>query len=424
MPDQNVHGRIPGQEFGGPAIRRYGRTSLLADVLSVAPARRDSVTKSTPTHRLPDLKALGVNYYWDRRSPRMGASPKMRLTTLLLFAALSLPAVAQAQVSSPSSAVYFEPSQTLIRQTVQVPAGRVSAYDLTLEPGTTLSADFRVSGGANDQIKVWLVDAVNYQLLLAGRQFRYFTGTSGSVRNTAKYAFQVPQANIYYLVLDNRGAWLLPRNVQLYVYARLPQQTPQQIEAQKKMNSMYSGLKSFFIFDDFHLSIQHCGLENAFSDPNITICMELVESLHDQNLDQAVAFVLFHELGHTLLRSWGQPGWDNEDMADEFATALLILGKQQQTALSAAQWWASQTSEQEALAKLWLDDRHTVSPQRARNIIHWLNQPDELVRRWLRVLTPNMQTEALEKMLADSDPRIDKALVRGELAKRQYSTQR
>jgi Putative metallopeptidase len=348
----------------------------------------------------------------------------MRLTAFLLLAGLSLPVVAQAQLSSPSSAVYFEPSQTLIREDIQVPAGRVSAYNFTLEPGTTLSADFRVSGGANNQIKVWLVDAVNYQLLLAGRQFNYFTGTSGSVRNTAKYAFQVPQANIYYLVLDNTGAWLLPRNVQLYVYARLPQPTPQQIEAQRQMNSMYDGLKSFFIFDDFHISIQHCGLENAFSDPNITICMELVESLHDQNLDQAVAFVLFHELGHTLLRSWGQPGWDNEDMADEFATALLVIAKQQQTALSAAQWWASQTSEQQALAKLWLDDRHTVSPQRARNIVHWLNQPDEFVRRWLRVLTPNMQTEALKKLLDDTDPRIDKTLVRGELAKRQYATQR
>ena len=78
----------------------------------------------------------------------------MRFTVFFLLAALSLPAVVQAQLSSPSSAVYFEPSQTLIRQTVQVPAGRVAAYDLTLEPGTTLSADFRVSGGAKDQIKV------------------------------------------------------------------------------------------------------------------------------------------------------------------------------------------------------------------------------------------------------------------------------
>jgi Putative metallopeptidase len=347
----------------------------------------------------------------------------MKLTVLFLLGVLLLPAVVQAQLT-PSSAVYLEPSQTLIRQTVQVPAGRVAAYDFTLEPGTTLSADFRVSGGANNQIKVWLVDAVNYQLLLAGKQFRYFTGTSGSVRNTAKYAFPVRQANIYYLVLDNRGAWLLPRNVQLYVYAKLPRPTPEQIEIQKQMNSMYYGLKSFFIFEDFRISIRHCGLENAFSDPNITICMELIESLHDQNLDQAVPFVLFHELGHTLLRSWGQPGWDNEDMADEFATAFLVLGKQQQMALRAAQWWASRTSEQEALAKLWLDDRHSVSPQRARNIIHWLNQPDELVRRWLRVLTPNMQTGTLQKMLDDADPRIDKALVRGELAKRQYATQR
>jgi putative metallopeptidase DUF4344 len=266
---------------------------------------------------------------------------------------------------------------------------------------------------------VWLVDAVNYQLFVAGQQFQYFTGTSGSIRGGAKYTFQVPEANVYYLVLDNSRAWRLPRNVQLYVYAKLPEPTPQQI-----FNTMYDALKEAFVFDDFQLSIQHCGLENAFSDPNITICTELVESLRDQNLDQALAFILFHELGHTFLRSWAQPGWDNEDMADEFATALLVMGKEDQTALSAAQWWASRTSEQEALAKLWLDDRHTVSPQRARNIIRWVNQPDELTRRWLRVLIPNMQTAALEKALDDADPRIDKALVRGELAKRQLSTQR
>jgi len=35
-----------------------------------------------------------------------------------------------------------------------------------------------------------------------------------------------------------------------------------------------------------------------------------------------------------------------------------------------------------------------------------------------------MQTQALEGILTDADPRIDLALVRVELAKRQYSTQR
>jgi Zn-dependent protease with chaperone function len=244
---------------------------------------------------------------------RMGVSPKMRLTALLLLAlALSIPLAAKPTLGNH---VYVEPSQTLIRETIKVDAGRIAAYNLALGRGSILTPDFRVSGGANDQLRVWLVNAVNYQLFVAGQQFQYFTGTSGSIRGGAKYTFQVPEANVYYLVLDNSSAWRLPRNVQLYVYAKLPEPTPQQIELQNQVNTMDDALKEAFVFDDFQLSIQHCGLENAFSDPNITICTELVESLCDQNLDQALAFILFHELGHTFLRSWGQPGWDNEDMA-------------------------------------------------------------------------------------------------------------
>lgn len=80
----------------------------------------------------------------------------------------------------------------------------------------------------------------------------------------------------------------------------------------------------------------------------------------------------------------------------------MILAKQQQPALQAAQWWAGQTSQQEALSKLWIDDRHTVSPQRARNIIHWLNQPNDLLQRWMRLMTPHLQTEALVELMKDS----------------------
>jgi hypothetical protein len=268
------------------------------------------------------------------------------------------------------------------------------------------------------------MDAPNYQLYQSGQQFSYFEGTSGSVRQIANYTFKVSETNIYYLVLDNTGALMLPRTVDLYVYAILPEPTPEQIDLRKNMNASYQALKSFFVFDDFQISVRHCGVVNAFSNPNVTICTELLETLHDNNVDDAAAFVFFHELGHSLMRLWGLPLSDNEDVADEFATTMTILGKQQQMALHAAQWWASQTSEQEAMSKLWIDDRHTISPQRARNIIHWLNSDDELVRRWLKLLIPNMQTAALRSMLNDSDPRIDRELVRGELGKREYAAQK
>jgi hypothetical protein len=51
-----------------------------------------------------------------------------------------------------------------------------------------------------------------------------------------------------------------------------------------------------------------------------------------------------------------------------------------------------------------VDDRHTVSPQRARNIITWINNEDELTRRWLHLLIPKMTDEALTALSSEPDP--------------------
>ncbi len=71
---------------------------------------------------------------------------------------------------------------------------------------------------------------------------------------------------------------------------------------------------------------------------------------------------------------------------------------------------------QEALNKLWLDDRHTLSPQRARNITRWLNQREALLRRWQKVLVPNLQTPVLTSLDKATDTWIDHDFVRSELA--------
>ncbi len=183
--------------------------------------------------------------------------------------------------------------------------------------------------------------------------------------------------------------------------------------------NFYSNLKRMFVFADFRTTVRHCGVVNAFSNPNITLCVELLEQLPPSNAPSVTAFVFSHELGHTLMKEWGMPLWDNEDAADEFATALILMAKQKTMALDAAQWWASQgASEKDAVAKIWMDDRHSLSPQRARNIIRWVNNADEIVPRWERVFVPNMQTPALQSMLREVSA-SDKEIVTTELSRRQ-----
>jgi hypothetical protein len=338
------------------------------------------------------------------------------LSTQELDAGGSIPSAQQLNIS----AVYIEPSASLLRDTIEVRAGGNVLYNWALTGDSRLVAEFQVEGGLNNRVNVWLLDTPNYQRYAARQEFTYFKGTSGVIKDVGKYEFTVPANDTYYLVVDNGKAWFLPRKVKMYVYTILPQATADTLQQERLFNQMYQQLKKVFIFPDFQISIRHCGLENAFSNPNITLCTELLEDLAEQRLPSATSFVFFHELGHTLLRGWGLPTWDNEDVADEFATVMMMMGNQESGALQAAQWWASQASTQEALSKIYTDDRHTISPQRARNIIRWLNSGNDLVTRWQQVLIPNMQTVMLLQALHDSS--VDRALVLGELRKRGVAT--
>jgi hypothetical protein len=333
-----------------------------------------------------------------------------RLLVLLWIALFLTPAFSQQ--------VFVEPWQSLIRNTVSVNAGQAVQYNFSLVSGTILSAEFQVQGGVNDKIQVFLMDEDNYQLFSAHRPFKPFPGTSGTVRGIGKYNFKIPQDGVYYVVLDNGQAWLLPRNVALHLDAILPEGTATSEQLQKALQAMYSQLKQVFVFPDFQTSVRHCGVVNAFSNPNITLCAELVEELQSKGMMNAFVFVYLHELGHSLMREWGLPLWDNEDAADEFATAFLLMGNQKKIALDSAQWWQSEgATTQDAVARIWMDDRHSLSPQRARNIIRWVNDANDIKQRWEHVLVPHMQTAVLQSSL--NDPAVpDKDFVRSELSRR------
>ena len=341
---------------------------------------------------------------------------------IFIVALLTRLALGQSAPRNPSgSYVTVEPWQTLIRQTTAINAGRALEYNFSLSAGTKLLAQFQVEGGLNNRIEVYLLDLPNYESFAAHKPFRYLPGASGAVRGIGQYAFRVPQDGVYYIVLDNGKAWFVPRSVSLHIDAILPRQTPQSEQLQKVLEQQYLMLKKVFIFPDLNTTVQHCGVVNAFSNPNITLCVELLEQLQAKQMGNAVDFVYFHELGHTLMKEWGLPLWDNEDAADEFATAFFLMVKKPDVPLQAAQWWASEgVNTKDAVAKIWMDDRHSLSPQRARNIIRWVNSRDELVPRWERVFISNMQTPVLQTALRDPQFAM-KDYVQSELKRRGVS---
>ena len=195
---------------------------------------------------------------------------------------------------------------------------------------------------------------------------------------------------------------------------------PASIKQQKSYQSLYDGLSKSFKFKPFNIFIRYCGIVNAYSNPDIHMCRELQDDLQARGVAKAWLFVLFHELGHTLVRLWGIPGHGSEDLADEFATYILVLTGQHDIAKSAAVWFINSSSRREALNKMAHYDRHTLSIQRARNILVWLKQKDDLIQRWNKVMISNMTKYGLLDILENPDKNktFDAALAKKELRSR------
>lgn len=316
------------------------------------------------------------------------------------------------------SEVFIEPSVTLINQDIQVQAGYYSFYEFNLNAGDTLNAKFFSSGGLNNKVQVWLVDYQNFQRFKANQQFLYFNGSSGEIQGLASFAFTIKQSNRYVLVVDNRKAFFQSRLVNLYVYAVLREDTKESLAMKSGLEQFSHTIHEMLDVPDFDLAVKHCGQENAFSNPNITLCTELVDSSVQKKVPGNVPFVLLHELGHSVLKLWGYPLFDNEDVADEFATVLLLMGKHENEAYQAAQYWIYNINTQEAIDKITSDDRHTISPQRARNILGWIRNSQDLLKRWQKLLAPKMQTAALISLNKTIEPWVDHTLITEELSRR------
>ncbi len=146
-------------------------------------------------------------------------------------------------------------------------------------------------------------------------------------------------------------------------------------------------LDRVYVLPKFKVHVRPCASANAFSNPDIVICTELLAELTEKNVSEAVVPILLHEMAHSLLYLWGLPGYDNEDIADEFAAAL--LAKYIPSYVNAyIRWLESNDSVTEAVVQLVNGDRHTISIQRARNMKAALAKPDELLRRWSKLLAP------------------------------------
>jgi hypothetical protein len=304
--------------------------------------------------------------------------------------------------------------------TAEVPPGKWKAVRVKDLPAAAIVSVVAVTSGP---IGVAFLDEADQRSFPSVRQALF----QGHVEQKLSFSVTIPQAGNYYVLFDNReGAEA--RRITVTIEGKRGDRAVPRAEALEKFQSQLDQLAHelgrVFIFDRVPLQIKQCGIPQAFaSEKGVILCTEyagkLYETLGDQKKTRdALLFTVFHELAHVLLHQWKSPVYDHEEVADEFATATMILLGLKERVRAKAEYFAAQPAKAEALLKTFKDDRHPLSAQRARNILRWARDP-RLVRKWQTVFVPHMQTPALEKLAKSPRPPFDRELIETELASRQ-----
>lgn len=240
------------------------------------------------------------------------------------------------------------------------------------------------------------------------RNYKPRGGCRGRVKTMTPFLlqWQVEVEANHFLVLDNTYANFIKKTVSVNVrYQKfLNQQEVARLAV--PFESIRTAIERTFENADFNINVKPCGESNAYSDnetADITVCSEIMSDL--QRNPGALAATIFHEYGHSLLNRWGEPGASEEDMADQFAIVSLLRAgdKGRELLLQWIQFWSQRDSRAEAKNQLNRGDTHSLSIQRARNIQQAMNFPDELTRRWNKMLYGHMTKQALQQTI--SQPR-------------------
>jgi len=271
-------------------------------------------------------------------------------------------------------------------------------------------------------ITAYIVDKQNLQLYKQRQTYRGLGYSRAMTPFTITGSIQTVGQK--YIILDNSYAGFITKKMDVYIKATLPvdEETSQQLQI--KFTQMYKALKKGFIFKDFNIYIEPCGEVNAFSETyttgDIHICTELLDNVAKSNNPGALNFIFLHELGHTMLGLWHLPGNNNEDIADEFATYIMLQGEASAGILleRSLDFWRNRDASAEAVNMIQNGDRHSLSVQRIRNIDENIKNSREFSMRWAQLIYPHMTTQALQDVIKKPSENSNIDLAKSLLAKR------
>ncbi len=295
-----------------------------------------------------------------------------------------------------------------------VPAGTWKTTRLSNLP-KGVSLDLRIV--SDGPVSVALVDKAELDRPRGRRRPLFF----GELTDRIDFSITTKRAGDHYLIIDNRNGG---KTRHLRIEARASRDS--EATANALLERFETAMHRLFRFDPIRIRAGHCRSPSigAYAQRNeIVLCGEYVTRLYEElggkrRTQDVVLFALFHEMGHILLRQWDYPMYDSEEVADDFAAALMVmLGKRRQLT-TVGRMFNDRALAREAVGRaVEGDGRHPLSEQRARRILRW-QDTDAPVRQWQSLFVPHMQTALLERLRDHPTAWSDPELVRRELEAR------
>ena len=198
---------------------------------------------------------------------------------------------------------------------------------------------------------------------------------------------QVPANDQYAaIILKNENNYAADSYIRIDRVGKRPQSSTRNIE--NILNITIDALSKTYNLPNIKIIAKPCGEVNAFSTPNIVICTELIGDLAEKGTIGAIHPILLHELAHSLMYLWKIGDYRNEDLADEFAMVLMAISTPDKLN-DLIEWFNKRDSKSEILLKNINGSRHSLSKQRAENARRILQNPNELIEKWGKLMHPH-----------------------------------
>jgi hypothetical protein len=317
------------------------------------------------------------------------------------------------------ASVSVEQSFTLTRESVVLPAASVASYEYPLEAGIELIFTVETAHWRRDPLRIWLLDAPNYERMFQGESFDFLKSGTGLIDREGQIRFAVPETGRYFFVLDNSRSGA-ERELDVYAYARTEDPGAADDRARRFYQGFYDRLNELIDIDDVEIHVRRCGDVNAFTTGSrVVICRELDDLLNVAATPGVQLFVLLHEISHSLIARWGYRSiYLNQYMVDRLAVTLFAMMEEDDLADHAAEWFATRS---DSLQEFVPFETFALTGSRSRRIAGWLRNKRDLDRGWTRrIVVPRMSTSALEAF-ADAEHLHSRTRqrIRRELSERQ-----